>query len=107
MKLKFISLLIVLCSCTHNNFSGQIHDFDTNKPIKNVLVSINNNVTRTDSTGYFNLSVNSNSDCTIYLKKEGYANKIVLRKPDFSKENQAKNKIYMFRKDSDFSNKMK
>lgn len=105
MKIRLIFITILFISCTHNKYSGKVVDFDTNKPIKNVLVSINSTMTKTDSTGYFILQVNTNSKCIINLQKEGYAKKEVLRNPDFSKENVEKNKIYMFKKDSDFSNR--
>jgi hypothetical protein len=105
MKIRLIFITIFLASCTHNNFSGQVYDYETNLPIGNVRVSINNEVTKTDSSGRFAIKVNSNAKCMIYLEKEGYAKKEVLRKPDFSNGNQTKNKIYMFGKESDFSNK--
>lgn len=105
MKLKLIFISILLFSCTYNNFSGQVYDYETNLPIRNVRVSINNIVTKTDSSGSFAIKVNSNTKCMIYLEKEGYAKKEVLRKPDFSNGNQMKNKIYMFGKESDFSNR--
>jgi hypothetical protein len=109
MKLNLILIVLLFCSCTHNKFSGIVRDFDTDKPIKNVLVNINGNATQTDSLGYFNSSVNCNSSCILYLKKEGYADKEVNRNPDSSEKDSdkraKKNIIYMFRNDSDFLNK--
>jgi hypothetical protein len=88
-----------------------VYDFDSNAPIKNVLVKINENTTQTDSSGYFNIEVNSNSNCTINLKKEGYANKKVFRKPGPLKDSDDKKIkdtiIYMFNNESEFSNKNK
>jgi hypothetical protein len=111
MKLKIILIVLLFCSCTNNKFSGCVHDFDTDKPIKNVLVSINGNTTQTDSLGYFNSSINCNSSCILDLKKEGYADKKVNRKPDSSEKDNdkraKKNIIYMFKRDSDFLNKNK
>lgn len=103
MKIKLIFITILFWSCNRSTFSGKIHDFDTNEPIENVSVNINNNTMRTDSSGYFNLSVNSKSDCIMYLKKEEYANKAILRKPDNLSQNRERNVIYMFKKESDFS----
>ncbi|MBF4491703.1 hypothetical protein IR010_04055 [Flavobacterium sp. MR2016-29] len=111
MKLNLILIIIIFCSCTNNKFSGSVRDFDTDKPIKNVLVNINGNTTQTDSLGYFNSNVNCNSSCILYLKKEGYADKEVNRKPDSSEKNDDKGAkkdiIYMFKKDSDFLNKIR
>lgn len=109
MKLKIILTTILFYSCTQNKYSGYIHDFDSNKPIKNVLVNINGNKTQTDSIGYFSLEINSKSNCIIHLKREGYADKNILRKTNMTKkieDEKPKNKIiYMFKKESDFSNK--
>ena len=105
MKIKFIIIAFLLCSCTHNKFSGYVYDFDTGKPIQNVVVNINDNSTKTDSIGYFEIEVNSNSNCTINLKRQGYVIKTVFRKPDFREKSKnskpKKNPIYMFKSDSD------
>jgi len=107
MKVKFIIIAFFLCSCTHNKFSGYVYDFDTGKPIQSVAVNINGNITNTDSIGHFEVGVNSNSNCVINLKRQGYAIKTVLREPDCMKKNknsdQKKRIIYMFKSDSDFS----
>ncbi|WP_281632010.1 hypothetical protein [Flavobacterium luteolum] len=107
MKSKLILAILLLSSCTNNKFSGYVYDYDTGKPIQNVMVNIIGNVTRTDSIGYFELEVNSNSNCAINLKRQGYAVKIMLRKPDFAEGNKnkkpKKNTIFMFKSDSDFS----
>ncbi|SEO85687.1 hypothetical protein SAMN05444671_1215 [Flavobacterium sp. CF108] len=109
IKIKLIFIALYLSSCTQNTFSGYVHDFDSNKPIKNVKININGNSTQTDSTGYFSLNVKSKSNCIINLKREGYENKKVYRKPDLSKRDTIqKNKnttIYMFRNDSEFLTK--
>jgi hypothetical protein len=111
MKIKLIFIILLFCNCSRNKVSGYVYDFDTNIPIKNVVVKINESATQTDSSGYFNIEVNSISNCTINLKKEGYANKKVFRKPDPPKDsdaNKIKNTIiYMFNNESDFSNKNK
>ncbi len=107
MKSKLVLAMLLLSGCNQNKFSGFIHDFDKNKPIKNVVVSVNGNLTKTDSIGHFEIEVNSNSDYVINLKRQGYANKSVLRKPDYIEKTQRgklKNSaIYMFKKESDFS----
>lgn len=107
MKIKLLLIALVVCSCTRTKFSGFVHDFDTGKPIKNVAVNINGNLTNTDSTGHFEIEVNSNSNCIIGLKREGYVNKKVLRKPDYldkTTRGELKNStIYMFKNESDFS----
>lgn len=109
MKIKFIFLILLLYSCSNNNFQGYVYDYDTEKPLKKVYININDNVTHTDSLGYFNMRVKSNSAFTILLKRDHYAAKKVLRKPDscgiFSKKNLDKNRIYLYNKESDFFNK--
>jgi hypothetical protein len=111
MKIKLIFIILLCCSCSQNNFSGYVYDFDNNAPIKNVLVKINESTTQTDTSGYFNIEVNFASNCTINLKKEGYANKKVFRKPDSSEKRVTKEieikTIYMFKNESEFSNKNK
>ncbi|WP_343697492.1 hypothetical protein [Flavobacterium sp.] len=111
MKKKIIFLLFLLSSCTNNRFYGSIYDYDTDKPIKNVTVNINNIKTQTDSLGSFVVEIKSNRDCIILLQKDGYADKKVYRKPDslgkFSKKYFKNNKIYLFKKDSEFLNKNK
>ncbi|MNL69683.1 hypothetical protein D3C87_1945760 [compost metagenome] len=75
------------------------------------MVKINEIATQTDSSGYFNIEINSNSNYTINLKKEGYANKKVFRKPYPPKNSDDKKIndtiIYMFNNESEFSNKNK
>ena len=109
MIFKLFFFLILFSSCTQNKLSGYIHDFDSDKPIKNVLVNIDNNITKTDSIGFFEIKVNSNSSCIINLKREGYANKKVFRKFNSSGRYNIKavqNKtIYMFKNESDFAKK--
>jgi hypothetical protein len=88
-----------------------VYDFDTNKPIQNVEVKSNQSLTLTDSLGNFSLQINYKSDYNLNLKKEGYADKKVNRKPDSSEKDSdkraKKNIIYMFKRDSDFLNKNK
>ena len=105
MKIKFIIIAFLLYSCTQNKFSGYVYDFDTGKPIQNVVVNINGNSTNTNSNGYFEIEVNSNSNCAINLKRQGYVTKTVFRKPDFREKSKnskpKKSSIYMFKSDSD------
>ena len=93
-----------------NFYEGYIKDFDSNKPIKNVSVSINKNITLTDSTGYFSIDVTSNTTYTLDLEKDGYARKKIIRKPDLAEKNADKkvntSNIYMFKNESDFTNKI-
>ncbi|WJS92821.1 carboxypeptidase-like regulatory domain-containing protein [Flavobacterium johnsoniae] len=109
IKITLIFITLFLSSCTQSTFSGYVHDFDSNKPIKNVSININGNSIQTDSTGYFSLNVKSKSNCIINLKREGYENKKVYRKSDLSKHDtlqKSKNTtIYMFRNDSEFLKK--
>lgn len=109
MKIKLIIITLLLCSCTQNKFSGYVYDFDNGRPIKNVVIKSDKSTTISDSTGYFVLNVNSNSNAVLNLKREGYANKKVVRKPDkLKKTNEEKvkeNTIYMFKSESDFANK--
>ena len=104
MKIKYILILLLFCSCTKNTFSGHVYDYDTEQPIKNVQININGNKTQTDSTGYFSVGVNSNSGCTILLNKKGYTTKKVYRKPDFNEElskRNLKNKIiYLYNEEN-------
>lgn len=107
-KTTFIFIIILFCSCINkNNFNGHVYDYDTEKPIQNVQVDINGNQVQTDSKGYFCIEVNSNSAFKMLLKKEGYSRKIVNRKPDslgkFSKKSLNYNKLYLYTKESDFS----
>lgn len=107
-KIKLLFTAMLISGCTGSTFSGYVNDFDTNKPVRNVTVSINTNTVQTDSTGYFSIPANSNLSCIITLEKEGYANKKVFRKPDLEKNNVKKikkNTIYMFKNESDFANK--
>lgn len=109
MKIKFIFIVLLLCSCSKKEFFGHIYDYETEKPIENVYVSINDNTTKTDSTGYFCMKIKSNVPSVISLKKEGYFTKKITRRPDslgrFSKEKINWNRIYLFHKESDFSTK--
>lgn len=111
MKIKLIFIILLFCNCSQNKVSGYVYDFDSNAPIENVVVKINESATQTDSSGYFNIAVNSNSNCTLNLKKEGYANKKVFRKPDPPKNSDCKKLkdtiIYMFNNESEFSSKNK
>lgn len=97
--------ILLLCSCTTNTFSGYVYDYDTEQPVKNVQIHSNGNKTETDSLGYFSIKVKPNKICKIVVRKEGYATKIVNRKPDslgvFSKKNLRNVRIYLFDKDSD------
>jgi len=110
MKQKILLItFLILSSCTQNTFSGYVYDFDNNKPIKNVQISVNKTSVQTDTTGHFSISANSNSNCFIELKREGYANKKISRKPDQLENNGKKNvkntTIYMFKNESDFTTK--
>lgn len=109
MKALFILNVLLFCSCSKNEFNGHVYDFDTNKPIKNVCVRINNDITKTDSTGYFNIKIEANSINKIFLKREGYASKKIERKPDssgkFSIKGLKQNVIYLYNNESDFINK--
>jgi len=106
-KISLIVLILLFCSCTNNTLSGYVYDYDTEKPIKNVQIDSNGNKTETDSTGYFILKVKPNKICKIVLRKEGYSSKKVERKPDslrlFSKSNISNIRIYLFDKNSDFT----
>ena len=110
MKIKFILLILLFCSCKNYTFEGNVHDYDTDKPLKNVEIIINNTITKTDSLGYFSLKINSNS-ANILLKKEGYATKKVYRKSNTKKETHNENlknaAIYLYKRESDFYNKMR
>lgn len=112
MKLTIIFLLLLFYSCTNSNkFYGRVYDFDTGKPIKNVHVDINGRTSKTDSTGYFCIKIKLNMKSEIYLKKEGYFSKKIIRKPDsrgrFRKEKINLDTIYLYNKQSDFYNKEK
>jgi len=106
-KINLILLILLLCSCTKNTFSGHVYDYDTERPIQNVQIDSNGNTTQTDSAGYFIIQVEPNKICKIALRKEGYATKKIDRKPDslglFSKSNLKNVKIYLFDENSDFS----
>ncbi|QOG01736.1 hypothetical protein [Flavobacterium sp. MDT1-60] len=102
MKISFVFILVFLFyGCTDNKLCGHVYDYDSEKPIKNVFIDINGNKTHTDNAGYFCIKVNSNSACKIVFKKEGYAIKKILCKLGLSK-NLNCNKVYMFKKESDF-----
>lgn len=107
MKFKFILLILLFTSCNKSNLDGNVYDYDTEKPLKNVFVNINGNTTQTDSNGYFRIKVKVNSKYIILLKKEGYALKKIYREPDslneFSKKKLKNNKIYLIDKDTDFT----
>lgn len=107
MKSEFLFIALLLSSCTSNQFSGYIYDYDTNKPIKDVKVNVNGVNSLTDNLGYFELEIESNSVCRLFLIKEGYASKKVIRKPDslgtFSKRSLKNNRIYLYKNESDFS----
>ena len=109
MKIKCVFIALLFCSCSDNKFYSYVYDYDTGKPIKNVKVNINGVVTVTDSTGFFISDIKSNTDCVIVLQKEEYAFKRVYRRPDslgmFSNRGLKKHKIYLLKKESDFSNK--
>lgn len=102
-------MILVLCSCSNNNFQGHVYDYDTEKPLRNVSVKINDQITQTDSVGYFAMKIKSNSTIEIFLKRKGYASKKLFRKPDscgeFSKKNLNENRIYLYNQESDFFNK--
>ncbi|WP_264536982.1 hypothetical protein [Flavobacterium sp. N1736] len=108
-KIKFIFIVLLFCSCTKKEFFGYVYDYDTEEPIENVHIDINGKTTKTDSVGYFCMKIKSNSPCKIVLKKESYAVKKIYRKPDslgeFSNKSLKGNKIYLYTKESDFSNK--
>ena len=108
MKLKFILLTLLFCSCKNYTFEGNVHDYDTDKPLKNVAIIINENSTKTDSSGFFRLKVNSNT-ANIILKKEGYATKKIHRKSnskgEADKRNLKNSVIYLYKRESDFYNK--
>lgn len=101
--------LLLFCNCSNNRFYGQVYDYDTEKPIKNVIVNIENTTTQTDSMGCFDIELKSNSEYLLLLRIGGYAEKKIYRKPDslglYSKRSLRKNKIYLFNTESDFSNK--
>ncbi|WP_029269202.1 carboxypeptidase regulatory-like domain-containing protein [Flavobacterium sp. KJJ] len=110
MKLSLILIkFLILSSCTQNTFSGYVYDFDTNKPIKKVQISVNKTSVQTDTTGHFKVSVNSSSNCLLELSRKGYATKKIYRKPDRLENNGKKNvkntTIYMFKNESDFTTK--
>ncbi|WP_165689790.1 carboxypeptidase-like regulatory domain-containing protein [[Flexibacter] sp. ATCC 35103] len=109
LKVKLIILSLLFCSCTNNTLSGHVYDYDTGEPLSNVQIDSNGNKTETDINGYFNIKIKPNNICRLSLKKEGYEAKKVKRKPDslglFSQGNIKNRKIYLFNKESDFSNK--
>jgi hypothetical protein len=105
LKIKFILLILLFCSCKNYTFEGNVHDYDTDKPLKNVEIIINNTITRTDSLGFFSLKINSNA-AEIILKKNGYATKKVHResntKEEKHNENLKNSVIYLYKRESDF-----
>ncbi|RKR08405.1 hypothetical protein C8C83_5644 [Flavobacterium sp. 90] len=106
MKVNLLFIVLLFFSCTNShNFNGHVYDYDTEKPIQDV--DINGNKTKTDSTGYFCLGINSNLACKIILKKEDYVTKKIYRKPDslgkFSQKSLKYNRLYLFTKESDFT----
>lgn len=105
-KISLIVSILLFCSCTTTTLSGYVYDYDTERPIKNVQIDINENTTKTDSVGYFSIQVKTNKSCKILLRKSGYAAKRINRSPDslgaFSKRNLNKVRIYLFNKNSDF-----
>lgn len=107
MKSKFLFIALLLSSCTSNQFSGYVYDYDTNKPIQDVKVNVNGINSLTDNLGHFELEIESNSVFRLFLTKEGYASKTVVRKPDslgtFSKRNLNNYRIYLYKNESDFS----
>jgi hypothetical protein len=110
MKNILIFIIVLFCSCTSKDkFNGYVYDYDSGKPLKNVRIIINGNKTQTDSTGYFCMSINSNSTCNMLFAKEGYASKKLYRKPDslgkFSKKSLKYNRFYLYTKESDFTEK--
>jgi hypothetical protein len=110
LKIKFILLILLFCSCKNYTFEGNVHDYDTDKPLKNVEIIINNNITKTDSLGFFSLKINSNA-ANIILKKQVYATKKVYRKSSAKEETHNGNlqnfAIYLYKRESDFYNKMR
>lgn len=95
-------------SCTKKeSLNGYVYDYDTEKPIRNVVVIVNDHKIKTDSAGHFDVNISSNTTCKILFKKHGYADKEILRNPDslgeISKKRLKHNRIYLFKKESDFS----
>lgn len=102
MKIRFILLTLLCCSCKNYTFEGNVHDYDTNKPIKNAAISINKSITQTDSLGFFSLKINS-SEADIIIKKERYATKKIHRKSNSKHKDKNVNKIiYLYNSESDF-----
>ena len=102
MKISFIFILgFLFFGCTNNNLCGHVYDYDSERPIKNVSIEVIGNKTYTDSVGYFCVKVNSNSVCKIVFKKEGYAIKKMSCNAG-SPKNLNCNKVYLFKKESDF-----
>jgi hypothetical protein len=105
MKVKFSLLILLFCSCKNYTYEGHVHDYDTDKPLKNVTVIINENNTKTDSLGFFCLQVNSDT-ADILLKKQGYATKKIHRKHNLQEKVSNKNLnnpvIYLYNRQSDF-----
>lgn len=107
MKIKLIFLILLFCSCSSKDeLNGYIYDYDTERPLKNVHIVINDNKTQTDSTGFFCINIKSTSACKMIFKKEGFTTKEIYRKPDslgrFSKRSLKYNRFYMYNKESDF-----
>ncbi|SHG17417.1 hypothetical protein SAMN05443663_10290 [Flavobacterium defluvii] len=88
------------------DLNGNIYDYDTERPLKNVVVTINKVETLTDSLGYFNVKIKREQPIKIVFIKKGYSTKEISRKPDslgeFSKRSLKYNKFYMYNKESDF-----
>lgn len=36
LKIKFILLMLLFCSCKNYTFEGNVHDYDTDKPLRKV-----------------------------------------------------------------------
>jgi len=106
MKIKFILMILLSYSCSNNNFQGHVYDYDTEKPLKNVYIKINDEVKKTDRAGHFSVKIKTHSAIIILFKRKGYESKKICRKPDscgeFSKKNLHANKIYLYNKESDF-----
>lgn len=108
MKNQLIFIVLLLCSCSSNiELDGYVYDYDSERPLKNVSIVINDNTIQTNSVGFFRIDINSHAPFKLLFTKEGYAAKEINRKPDslgrFSKKSLKCNKFYMYKKASDFS----